>query len=223
MSNKTIKNAAWIIGCRIIQSGLGLVVTMISARYLGPSGYGLINYAASIVAFFVPIMQLGLNYTLVQELVESPQSQGETMGTALTLCFTSSFACVLGIALFSFIMNIGETETIIVCVLYSFLLIFQSLEMIQYWFQAKLISKYTSVTILIAYIFISCYRIVLLVTGCKIYWYAVSQAIDFAIISIALFVIYNKLSKSKLRFSFVRARANTHFERYSIMLLHMEI
>ena len=100
MKNKVIKNAAWIIGCRIVQSVLALLVTMISARYLGPSGYGIINYAASIVAFFVPVMQLGLNGTLVQELLNEPDGEGETLGTALGLSLVSGVgiaASVMGI------------------------------------------------------------------------------------------------------------------------------
>ena len=205
MHSRTVKNAAWIIGCRLVQAVIGLAVTMISARYLGPSGYGLINYAASLVTFFVPIMQLGLNSTLVQEILNKPEQEGETMGTALVLTFVSGIACVIGVGAFSAFANKGETQTIFVCVLYSLLLVSQSLEMIQYWFQAKLLSKYTALTVLAAYIAISIYRITLLVAGKSIYWYAVSQAIDYAIIAIALLFIYNRLPTQKLRFSLTRA------------------
>ena len=205
MHSRTVQNAAWIIGCRLVQAVIGLAVTMISARYLGPSGYGLINYAASLVTFFVPIMQLGLNSTLVQEILNKPEQEGETMGTALVLTFVSGIACVIGVGAFSAFANQGETQTIFVCVLYSLLLLAQSLEMIQYWFQAKLLSKYTALTVLAAYIAISIYRITLLVAGKSIYWYAVSQAIDYAIIAIALLFIYNRLPTQKLRFSLTRA------------------
>ena len=58
---KIAQNAIWIIVCKIAQSIISLVVGMMSARYLGPSNYGVINYAASIVAFAVPIMYLGIN------------------------------------------------------------------------------------------------------------------------------------------------------------------
>ena len=206
MNNKVIKNAAWIIGCRILQSALALIVTMISARYLGPSGYGLINYAASLVAFVVPIMQLGLNATLVQEIIQDPQHEGETLGTTLVMSMISSVACVIGISAFTAIANSGETETIRVCILYSLLLVFQSLEMIRFWFQAKLMSKYTSVSVLVAYIVVAVYRIVLLVTGCSIYWFAISQAFDVALIAVAQLVLYHKLSANKLRFSWNRGR-----------------
>ena len=50
--------------------------SMLSARYLGPSNFGLINYAVSVVAFAVPIMQLGLPNILVQEMVEANDSEG---------------------------------------------------------------------------------------------------------------------------------------------------
>ena len=35
--NPVLHNAAWIIGCRVIQSVLQLVVGMLCARYLGPA------------------------------------------------------------------------------------------------------------------------------------------------------------------------------------------
>ena len=96
-----MKNAAWIIGCRILQSLLQLVVGMLSARYLGPSNYGLISYAASVVAFVVPVMQLGMRSTLVQEYVVSPEREGQIMGTSLGLSLLSGAACMVGVTCFA--------------------------------------------------------------------------------------------------------------------------
>ena len=115
MKNKTIINAGWIIACRIVQAVLALAVTMISARYLGPSNYGLVNYAASLVNFTKPVMQLGLNAILVKELVDRPEQEGQTLGTALCLNVASAVACILGILSFVSITNRGQTDTLIVC------------------------------------------------------------------------------------------------------------
>ena len=71
IKNRVVSNAAWIIVCRVIQSLLSLVIGMLTARYLGPAKYGLINYAASLTAFFLPFMQLGLNSILVQEIINA--------------------------------------------------------------------------------------------------------------------------------------------------------
>ena len=70
--NRLVNNASWIIGCKIVQNILSFVVSMMSARYLGPSNYGLITYATSVVAFILPFANLGLTNILVQELISEP-------------------------------------------------------------------------------------------------------------------------------------------------------
>ena len=60
---KSIRNAAWIMICKVLQALVQLIVGMLSARYLGPSGYGLLSYAAALTAFAIPLMQLGLKLT----------------------------------------------------------------------------------------------------------------------------------------------------------------
>ena len=118
-AKQVFNNAKWIIICKIAQSILQLIVGMISARDLGPSNYGLISYAGSVVAFALPLMKLGFDAILVHELVENPDKEGEIMGTSLLLNLFSSVLCMGGVAAFASVANFGETETIIVCVLYS--------------------------------------------------------------------------------------------------------
>lgn len=216
-NNRVVKNASWIIVCRVVQSLISLVIGMISARYLGPSDYGLINYASSIVAFVVPIAQLGLRNVLVEEIISQPEREGKTLGTSLIMSSVASLFCIAGCLAFVSIVNVGERDTLIVCVLYSISLIFQMTEMIQYWYQAKLLSKYTSVTSLVAYITVSLYKILLLVTKKSIYWFAVTSAFDYLIISVVLLIIYKKIGKQKLSFSFSLGKQLFSRSRYYIV------
>ena len=174
MINKVIKNASWIIGCKIGQSVINLIIGMISARYLGPSKYGLITYAASVVAFVLPIVQLGLSKTLVQEFIERPDEEGAVLGTALVMNVISSLFCIVGVFGLISLVNTGETETIIVVVLYSLSLVFQSVEIISLWFQSKLLSKYPSIASLVAYAVVALYKVILLIIGKSVMWFAVS-------------------------------------------------
>lgn len=215
--NSTAANALWIIACRIVQALLGLAVSMLSARYLGPSNYGLISYAASVVAFVLPIMQLGFRSTLVQEIVNDPEKEGEIMGTALFFNALSSFACIIGVISFVYIANPGEINTVVVCALYCVSLLFQALEMIQYWFQAKLISRYMAVVSLIAYVAVSAYKIFLLIAQKSVYWFAISQTIDYLIISVSLMVLYRKLGVQKLSVSLRRGIEMLKKSRYFIV------
>lgn len=129
--NRVAKNAVWIIGIKIVQSILAVLINMLTARYLGPFGFGLITYASSLVAFVSPIMQLGLNNVLVQEMVNDPESEGEILGTSIVLSLISSICCIAGVTSFAFVANPGEPETVIVCFLYSLILIFQACDYVQ--------------------------------------------------------------------------------------------
>ena len=199
--NRVIQNAKWIIICKIVQSLLQLLIGMFSARYLGPSNYGLIHYAASIVAFAIPVMQLGLRSTLVQEFIEEPEKEGEIIGTSLFMNLVSAMACMVAISVFVSVANPGETDTLIVCILYGISLFFQAIEMVQYWFQYKLLSKYPSVVMLISYMTVSAYKIYLLLSAKSVYWFVLSYSIDYCVIGMALLAIYLKMGKQQLRFS----------------------
>ena len=106
-ANKIVKNATWIIGCKIIKAILTVIVTMITARYLGPSNYGLISYAASIVTFVTPIMKLGLDSIIVHEIINNPDGEGKILGTTILANLISATLCIIGISSFVCIVNKG--------------------------------------------------------------------------------------------------------------------
>lgn len=199
-------NAKWIITCKIIQSILQLIIGMFSARYLGPSNYGLIGYAASVIAFALPVMQLGFNAVLVHKLVATPEKEGEIVGTSLVMNIISSFVCIIGVAGFVMLLNMDDRVKITVCLLYSLSLFFAALEMIQYWFQYKLQSKYSSIVMLCAYLFVSAYKIYLLASQKSIYWFAVTHSIEYGIIAVTLIIIYFRLGGKAFKFSFTTAK-----------------
>lgn len=217
MSNRIFTNAKWIIGCKIVQSLMQLVIGMLSARYLGPANFGLINYAASIAAIVTPIMTLGFPNTLVQEYVGNPNHEGEILGTHLLMNLLSAMACMVGVVSFAAVANPGEQITILVCALYSVSLFSQALEMIQYWFQAKLLSKYSSLAMLCAYIVLSAYKIWLLVSGKSVYWFALSHAVEYGVAGLLMLIAYKKLGTQKMQVSLALARKLINKSRYYIV------
>ena len=201
-----VHNAAWIIACKLLQSLLQLLVGMLSARYLGPSGYGLLSYAAALTAFGIPLMQLGLNAMLVQEYVRAPEEEGSIRGTALALSGLSALLCMAGISLFAAIAHRGDADVIWVCVLSCIGLLFQSFENLQYCFQAKLLSKYSSLSALLGYLLVSGYKIYLLATGKSIRWFALTHAVEYGSAGIFMLLACRKLRFRRAVWSFPVAR-----------------
>jgi len=206
IKNKVVKNSMWMIASRIAQSILAFFISTLTARYLGPSNFGLISYAASLVAFAVPIMYLGIEKIFIQEIVKNPEHEGEIAGTAMLTTLISSVFCVIGVISFVHIAHTGERDTILVTALYSILLIFQSLDIVQHWFQAKLLSKYIAIILFFASILASAYKVFLLVTGKSVYWFAIYHTILYFLIAVGLLVMYKKVGKQRLTFSAATAK-----------------
>ena len=216
-SNRILKNTGWIVGCKIVQSLINFVIGLLTARYLGPSNYGVLTYAMSVVAFAAPIMQLGLTHTLVREFVKTPEREGQILGTALVMNIISSVFCMMGTAFFVMVVDAGEKETILVSALYSLTLLFQATEMTQYWFQSKLLSKYPAIAMLGAYIVVALYKVFLLATQKNIAWFTLSNVLEYFLISIILMVMYKKVGGQRLCVNWQTGREMLRRSKYYII------
>jgi len=216
-TNKVVNNVKWIVICKAAQAVLQLVIGMLTARYLGPSNYGLINYAKSVVAFVVPVTKLGIDATLIRELVEDPEREGEILGTSLLMSMLSSLCGIVLICGFVSVANWGEPITLAVCFLYSLSLLFQSMELTQYWFHYKLQSKYPSVVMLVAYFAAALYKFYLLAAGKSVYWFAIAYGIEYAIIGFLLLALFRRQCDKRLCASLPMAKKLFSRSRYYIL------
>lgn len=201
LKNAVVKNAGWLIAGRIIQMLISLVVGLLTARYLGPSNYGLINYANAYTAFFMAFCTLGINSVLVQEFVNYPEQEGTIIGSTLAMRAISSFCSAGMIIGIVSIVERDEPTTIAVTALCSIGLLFNIFETFNYWFQSKLQSKVTSIVILVSYAVTALYKVVLLVLNKSVLWFAFSTALDYICIGILLLIAYRKYNGKALSFS----------------------
>lgn len=210
-----VKNASWIIFGKIMQMLISVIVSMLTARYLGPQDYGVINYAGSYIAFFTALSTLGINSILVKELIEEPEKQGETIGTTIVLRFASSVLSILTIFAIVSLVDYNEPTTKMVVFLCSLRLIFEVFETFDYWFQSKLRSRIPTIAKTIAIVVVSIYKILILYLGKNVFWFAVSTSLDYFVFAIILLIIYYKSDGQPLAYSCQRAisllRRSNHF------------
>ena len=222
LNNKVAKNAGWLVGSKIVQMILAFFISLLTARYLGPSNYGLINYAAAYTTFFSAICSLGLNSIIVKELLDNPDQEGQVLGTAIGMKLISSFLSVLCIIGISVIFDQKDSLTVLIVILCNLGLLLQVFETVNYWFQAHLISKYTAIINLIGYTVLSGYRVYLLATAKTVQWFAVGASLDHFVIALLLVVLYS--NKNSFNFSFSAKRAKDmlkksyHFILSSLMV-----
>ncbi len=204
--NKEAKNAGWLIGGKIFQMVLSLFVGVLTARFLGPDNYGIINYGAAFVALFSSLCTLGLNSVIIKDFVDNPDEQGVAIGSSILMRFLSSVASALMIVGISCVIDREEPMTVLVVSLCSIGVIFQVFDTINYWFQAQYKSKITAIATLVAYAVMSAYKIILLILGAEVYWFAIATALDYLVIAIFLLLAYKKHKGPKFSVSFVKAK-----------------
>lgn len=206
LKNRTVKNAGWIIGGRVANKLLAFVVGILTARFLGPANFGLINYTAAYTAFFASLCNLGINSIIIKDFSDHPDEEGKALGTTLVLRAISSFLSALMIIGVVSIVDRDEPLTILVAALSSIGLLFQIFDVFNQWFQYQLKSKYYAVATVIAYIAASAYKIVLLITGKSVAWFALATSVDYIVIAIFLLLAYKKNNGPKLSFSMSKAK-----------------
>ena len=201
MHNKVAANISWILIGRIIYMILNFVVGLLSARYLGPSNYGLIGYAAAYTTFFSSVCSLGINSIIVKEIIDNPNSEGTIIGTSIVMKIVASFLSLFTIIGLSIILDQNEPLTRIVVLIYNISLILQVFDTFKYWFQSRLQSKYTEIAVTIAYVIMAIYKIILLMSGKNVKWFALANSVECLIVAVVLFILYKKKGGQKLNFS----------------------
>ncbi len=217
LKSKVTRNASWLIGGRIYHMLLAFFVGLITARYLGPGNYGLINYALTYTTFFASFCTLGINSIIVKDFVDHPDEEGLALGSALVLRAISSglsFIMMLGI---SFVADRGEKTTHIVVALCGIGMLFQVFDTINYWFQSRLESKFSAAATVISYTVVSLYKIWLLLTEKSVEWFAISTSLDYFVVACFLLLVYKKHHGPHFGFSKKKSRELLHSSYHFIL------
>lgn len=84
---------------------------------------------------------------------------------------------------------------------------FQVFDTLNYWFQARLQSKYSAIAELVSYAAMSVYKIILLALGKSVEWFAVASALDYIVLAVFLLIAYFKNGGTRFRYSLKKQRS----------------
>jgi O-antigen/teichoic acid export membrane protein len=186
---KYFKNSSWMMveyGLKIISA---IFVTIYVARYLGPEEFGLLSYALAIVAVFMAISRLGMESILVRDLAKYPLQVKSYMATAFGLMIV---AAVVGLVILCTLMYFFESDTqtkVYVCII-AIGLLFQTLLVVDYSFQAQIQAKYSSIAKSTALGVSSLIKLYLVWAQADLLFFAIAYAIEHAVIGMFLMLMH---------------------------------
>ena len=205
-SKKILSNSVWVILQHLYSMLTSLTVVALIARHLGPSDYGLINYCASLISMFTTLSGLGLDTLIVSEIIRNPDKEGGYLGSALVMRLTASLVSYPVILALIAAMNPGNRTLFAVAALQALGMVFQTYEVLVYWFRIKLKMKYISIALVCAITVNTLFRIVLLVNKAAVGWFAFSISVQALVAGLIIAAFFVKKTDVRLKVSFADAK-----------------
>lgn len=215
---KFLNNTGWLIFDKILHMLMSLLVTGAVARYLGEHDYGIINYGLSFVNIFTIVTKLGIDSIIVNELIKNREKEGEIVGTTIVLRMISSLLSLIITFVFVWVLNPGRAVIIAVTMIESLALIGLTVDTIDYYFQSKLLSKYSALARTLSYPLVCLYRVIMVFLKADVQYFGWATVFDAVFISIFLLFFYKKNKGDKLRFSWKTGKYLLSHGRHFILV-----
>lgn len=205
------KNFGWLLGEKLVRWVIGVSVTALVARHLGPGDFGRLNLALAVVALFSSLAGAGIENILSRELVRQPARAAEILATvALVRLAAGLVALVLGWALVMGVQKFdAEMLPLGLIAILSSGLIFQAGEVLELWFQAQLKARVVVITKTSVFVVFSGVRLALVAVGAPVAAFAWALVAEAALIVVGLAGVYVATGRSPGQWRFIRSLARS--------------
>lgn len=187
------KNTLWLFGEKTIRIFVGLFVNIWVIRYLGPEQFGILSYAQSIVALIAVIASMGLDGVVIRELVKDERKRDILLGTSFILKLFGSITVVAIIIITTKIASFDSLTNILMIII-SCATIFNSFNVIDMYFQSKVLSKYIVLISTVHLVISSGIKIYIILFNKALIYFASVIVFDSFLLAIGLIYIYYKMN-----------------------------
>ena len=184
-----LSNISWLLCEKILRMSVGLIVSIWVTRYLGPDQFGLYSYVISFVGIFSVIATLGLDEIIIKNLVRHKEKEGEILGSAFGLKLIGGFMAISIIAITASIST-DDTTTISLIMIAASAIIFQSFNVVDFFFQGKVLSKYVALSNGVVLFISSILKIVLMLNEAPLAAFVWVVLLDSVVLMVGLLIFF---------------------------------
>ena len=189
-AQKIAVNTGWLMADRVLRIATSVVLSVWIARHLGPDQFGSLNYATAFVALFGAFATLGLDGIVVRELVRNPGHRSEILGAAFTLRFCGGcLTLLLAIAVIP-LLRPQDSNVHLMVGLIAAGTILQSLDVIDFWFQSRVESRFSVYAKSTAFLLASAVKALLILNNAPLWTFAAAASLEFALSGVGLITMY---------------------------------
>jgi len=169
---RAASNFGWLVAERGIRFVFGALVGFWVARYLGPTGLGILSYCLALVTLVGFVPALGLDAVVKREVLNRPAAAGELLASACVLRLVAGALTCGALWLAPTWVRGFTPEEADVCRVLALLLFQPALALPEVWLQAELRAKQVVLVQLAALTVASAARIGLVLRGATVVAFA---------------------------------------------------
>ncbi|MDD3296620.1 MAG: flippase [Candidatus Omnitrophica bacterium] len=182
-------NTGYLFFEKILRAVVSLTVWALVIRYLGPDQFGIFSYALSFVFLFNILSDLGLSTVVVRDLVRNGDKEKEILSTTFFLKLAGSLSAIILIFFTTYVFSFDPYIRKIILIM-STRLIFMSFNYIDFYFQSKVISKYTVYSQILSLLCVSILCLIFVYFRLPLIYFALVVVIEYVVLSIGLIIFY---------------------------------
>lgn len=182
-------NTGWLFADNFLKQVVNLLVGVFLARYLNPEGLGSLSIASVYMQLLNPIALLGINSIAIKEFVNNNEQSNKVIGTSFYLKLMSSLSAFIILVICAYVFEPNQLmRSYIIIVGLSYLL--YPFQVIDFYFQANLKSKYTVLAQQISTIIAAALKIWGMINGYPIVFFVWLVLIELIVSTTLLLIIF---------------------------------
>lgn len=200
--NKYFKNTGWLMLGRVGSMAIKMLTSIQVANFLLPDKNGLLNTSISYIYLFAALASLGLDSFIVKELHQFPKNRDKILGTSFLLKTAAGLLCLPLIYLSWLLFPLSNIPYLFILIL-SFTGVFQSLTIIDSYFQSEVKSKYIMQVQIVGNILSALIKLSLIYFfKAELVYFIYAYVFDILLVSLGYLVVYKKQGLSVFNWNY---------------------
>ena len=204
--SRIISNVFWSLAGKLTGLVSALLVGIFVARYLGPTQYGVMNYAVSFVTLFLVIATFGFENIEIREEAKANDQKDTILGTVFVLRLLLSLVTIILISVVAYI-NEADTYTFGIIMVYAITVMLTPFEVIRNYFTSLVQNEYIVKVGIFRTVLSGVIKVILLLVHASLVWFVISLVFDAFVLAQGYCYVYKKKIGSMRSWRFDKAWA----------------
>lgn len=210
---RTARAFSWLMSEKFVSLGVGVLVNIPVARYLGPENFGIWSYVGAAAALAAPFAALGLDNIVTKELVQRRGQEGAVLGTSMALRKLGGAAALMILIAFATLSAFPDDRLPFYLVIGVGASLIGNAAVLGNWFIARDKLRAHAVINIGKTVFFALIRIGQVLTGASLTAFIIVAAIEALTSGVIAYAAYRVVRGEKIRWTFDLSLAKTLLSR----------